>query len=128
MIRLGKARHFILKDQDAFAGLKTACGRRVGVVPGTFNERDVNCLTCRRWLKRSKKKVDKYPRCPTCHRYTDEAPWDTRDGSIFCWGHEDTKWVKNIEWHRCDLCTKTAIWFHPEGGKRCSTCPRPEAT
>jgi hypothetical protein len=25
----------------------------------------------------------------------------------------------------CDLCNRRAIWRHPDGGLRCSTCPRP---
>jgi hypothetical protein len=37
-----------------------------------------------------------------------------------------TQWVQ-IELELCDLCSKRARWKHPEGGLRCSTCPRPEA-
>lgn len=25
----------------------------------------------------------------------------------------------------CDLCRKRAMWWHPAGGYRCGTCPRP---
>ncbi len=34
---------------------------------------------------------------------------------------------KRIDHVRCDLCPKVAQWEHPKGGKRCATCPRPEA-
>jgi hypothetical protein len=46
---------------------------------------------------------------------------------------EEIDWrtgTKENGWHRikfptCDLCTKRAVWEHPEGGLRCETCPRP---
>jgi hypothetical protein len=35
------------------------------------------------------------------------------------------------EWSRiegpwCDLCDLRAVWEHPEGGRRCGSCIRPE--
>jgi len=36
-----------------------------------------------------------------------------------------TKW-KLLQRPECDLCTRIAIWKHPQGGLRCDVCPRPE--
>jgi hypothetical protein len=38
--------------------------------------------------------------------------------------------VRDIEgWEEvhCDLCPKPIAYQHPHGGKRCKTCPRPDA-
>ena len=36
-----------------------------------------------------------------------------------------SEWTTIAPPPRCDLCTRLAVFAHPDGGRRCMICPRP---